>query len=363
MYIIGLMSGTSLDGIDAVLAQFTDDNPKLIAKHYLPFSSELKQQLLQLQHPIDNELHLSHLVANTLSRHYAESVDILLNESGYQSASITAIGCHGQTIRHRPECGYTVQIVNAALLAELTKITVVSNFRSRDIAAGGQGAPLVPAFHAKVFANDNISRAIVNIGGISNLTYLGSRQKTVLGFDCGPGNMLMDFWVGKHINQAYDHNGEWALQGKCIPELLDAFLQEPFFHMPPPKSTGRDLFHPQWLNTYLQPYQKNRPEDIQATLLSLTTHSITKAIGNYPDIEEVYLCGGGANNMAILGQLKKLLPCCKISTTNDLGISIDAVEALAFAWLTHQTLQKKTGNLPLVTGAQGCRILGDITFV
>lgn len=362
MYIIGLMSGTSLDGIDAVLVQFTDDYPKLIAKHYLPFPTELKQTLLQLQSPLEDELHISHLAANTLSRLYAESVDLLLKNSGYHFSTIAAIGCHGQTIRHRPECGYTIQIINAALLAELTKITVVSNFRSRDIAAGGQGAPLVPAFHAKMFADNNISRAIVNIGGISNLTYLGNRQKAALGFDCGPGNILMDFWINTHLNRAYDHNGEWASQGKCILALLETLLQEPFFHLLPPKSTGRDLFHPQWLYSHLQPYQHSKKEDIQATLLALTTHSIAKSIEYYPDIEEVYLCGGGANNQALRAQLKKLLPQCKIAMTNDLGINVEVVEALAFAWLTHQTLQKKTSNLPAVTGAQGYRILGDITF-
>lgn len=362
MHIIGLMSGTSLDGIDAVLVQFIDDTPKLIAQYYLAFPADLRETLLQLQSPIENELHLSHLVANTLSKLYAESVNKLLEESGYKASLITAIGCHGQTIRHRPECGYTIQLINAALLAELTHITVASNFRSRDIAAGGQGAPLVPAFHTKMFAHATISRAIVNIGGVSNLTYLSARQKIVRGFDCGPGNILMDFWINKHLKQAYDHDGEWALQGRCIPALLNSLLQEPFFQLPPPKSTGRDLFHSQWLYSHLQPYQNNKKEDIQATLLALTTHSIARSIENYSDIEEVYLCGGGANNKALLVELKKLLPQCKIGTTYELGIKPEAVEALAFAWLTYQTLNKKPSNLPSVTGAQGGRILGDITF-
>lgn len=362
MYIIGLMSGTSLDGVDAVLVNFSEVSPKLIQKCYLSFSFELKHQLLELQQPTENELHLSQLVGNILTQYYANAVEILLKKSNLQSTDIAAIGCHGQTIRHRPEHGYTFQIGNPALLAELTDINVVSHFRDRDIAAGGQGAPLVPAFHAEIFAHPQVSRAVINIGGISNITYLPHRQKAIQGFDCGPGNIFMDFWINKHQQKSYDQEGQWALKGNCIPELLLALLEDPFFHLAPPKSTGRDLFNPHWLNKHLQYYLHYSPVDIQATLLALTVESIAKAIEHYQDIEEVYLCGGGAYNIALLSLLQKRLPGCIVDTTKTLGVAPDEVEALAFAWLAYQNLNKAPANIPSATGAQGPRILGYMTL-
>lgn len=362
MYIIGLMSGTSLDGVDAVLAHFGNERPSLVGKCYLPFPARLKDTLWQLQTPADNELHISQQAANALAEIYAEAITALLADTGFNVAQISAIGCHGQTIRHRPECGYTVQIGNAALLAELTDIHVVSDFRARDIAAGGQGAPLTPAFHAALFAHENISRVIVNIGGISNLTCLPIKQQTIIGFDCGPGNALMDYWVNRHLGQAYDTGGQWAAGGKVIPSLLANLLSEPFFQSLPPKSTGRDLFNPSWLAMYLAEYTHAAPQDIQATLLMLTARSIADAIGQYADGSEVYLCGGGAYNSALCEKLQTLLPHCKIATIQALGIAPDTVEAFAFAWLAYQTLQHQPGNLPAVTGARGLRILGNITF-
>ena len=368
MLLIGLMSGTSLDGVDAVLAQFASPIPALLGKYHLPYPADLKQQLFQLQYPTDNELHLSQLTALQLSECYAQAVHALLTKTGYRPTDIAAIGCHGQTIRHRPDCGYTLQIGNAALLAELTGMDVIHDFRSRDIAAGGQGAPLVPAFHAALFTHEDISRIIVNIGGISNLTYLPHptdtplQRQMVSGFDCGPGNVLMDFWVHRHLGHSYDHQGQWAACGQLIPELLSALLTEPFFQLPPPKSTGRDLFNPDWLAHYLQQDQYYELADIQATLLALTTHSIAKAIHKYPDAQEVYLCGGGAYNTALYAQLETQLPLHTLSTTAALGIAPDEVEALAFAWLAYQTLRHQPANLPTVTGASGLRILGSTTF-
>jgi anhydro-N-acetylmuramic acid kinase len=356
------MSGTSLDGVDAVLGEFHSPTPQLVGKYHLPFSSTLKHQLAQLQNPAPDELHLSHLAANQLAHVYAQAVHTLLATTGYKAEDISAIGCHGQTIRHRPECGYTIQLGNAALLAELTHINVINDFRSRDIAAQGQGAPLVPAFHAAIFSHPTISRAIINIGGISNLSYLPAPQALIEGFDCGPGNVLMDYWVAQHLGQAYDYAGQWAGQGQCITQLLTAFLTEPFFHLAPPKSTGRDLFNPTWLNRYLSPYQNLPAADIQATLLALTVQGMVNAIHRYPDIKEVYICGGGAYNTALYQLLAQQLPQCAVATTAVLGVAAEDVEALAFAWLAYQTLQQRPGNLPAVTGARGLRILGSTTY-
>ena len=268
-----------------------------------------------------------------------------------------AIGCHGQTIRHRPEHGYTVQLGNAALLAELTGITVISDFRSRDIAAGGQGAPLVPAFHDKVLRHSGIHRVIVNIGGISNLTDLPPNLPTT-GFDCGPGNLLMDAWCMQHLGKSFDENGAWAATGKVLPALLKQMLNEPFFDLPPPRSSGRDLFNMTWLQDKLQ--GDERAEDVQATLLELTCRTIAQAIQQYcAGAKEIYLCGGGAHNQTLHNRLAALLQGA-VQTTNVLGVDGDYLEAIAFAWLAQQTLHGQAANLPLVTGAKHPCVLGAI---
>jgi len=352
------MSGTSLDGIDAVLVDLAKPQPALIAKHYLPFGDALKQDLLALHIPALNELHHSQLTANHLARLYAQSIAELLAKAGTTSARVVAIGCHGQTIRHRPECGYTLQIGNAALLAELTDITVVSDFRSRDIAAGGQGAPLVPAFHDQVLRHPTLHRVIVNIGGISNLTNLSPRAPTA-GFDCGPGNILMDAWCTQHLHQPYDANGAWAASGKVLPALLETLCAEPYFSLPPPKSSGRDLFNMDWLNSKLR--GDERPEDVQASLLELTCLAIAKSIGQHcTGATEIYLCGGGAHNETLRARLALLLPNCQLTTTDALGVDGDYLEAIAFAWLAQRTLQGEPANLPIVTGASHPCILGAI---
>jgi anhydro-N-acetylmuramic acid kinase len=355
---IGVMSGTSLDGIDAALVDLSNEQPILVGTHFQPFQTELKNTLLALHQPAHNELHLAHITANSLAREYAGAIHRLLKNTGAAARQIQAIGCHGQTVRHRPEHGYTIQLNNAALLAELTSIHVVSDFRSRDIAAGGQGAPLVPAFHNKVLRHANVHRAILNIGGIANLTDLPCDGKTT-GFDTGPGNLLMDAWISKHLNQPYDKNGAWAASGKVISSLLQPLLAETFFKATPPKSTGRDSFNLAWLEKHLEGSEK--AADVQATLLALTGDSIAYAVQRFCNgAKEIYLCGGGAHNQALLTRLQQALPQCLIQKTEVLGIAADWMEAIAFSWLAQQTLHLRPGNLPAVTGARHACVLGAI---
>lgn len=352
------MSGTSLDGVDAVLAN-TDGNRRVLKHAFLPYPDALRQALLSLHVPQRNELETSQLIAIQLTKLYAQTITRLLSDvdSGTRSR-IRAIGCHGQTVRHRPDLGFTLQLNNPALLAELTGLTVIADFRSRDIAAGGQGAPLVPAFHQACFAHPAIHRAILNIGGISNLTDLPPSGQ-VTGFDCGPGNLLMDAWCQRHIGQTYDKNGAWAQNGECLPDLLANLLTHPFFAAPPPKSTGRDDFHLAWLERHLIPAYL--PQNVQATLLELSCSSIAEAVKQHcPGTQELYVCGGGAKNAALMQRLNALLPNIIIATTDSMGIAADWVEAVAFAWLARQTLHHQPGNLPAVTGAVGPRILGAI---
>jgi anhydro-N-acetylmuramic acid kinase len=355
---VGLMSGTSLDGVDAVLADLGDSAPRLISTHYLPFDDELKRELLALHHPDRDELHRSQLAANRLARLYAQSVSELLAQSGIAASDIRAIGCHGQTIRHCPEHGYTLQIGNSALLAELSGIRVVSDFRSRDIAAGGQGAPLVPAFHDKVLRDPSRHRVAVNIGGIANLTDLPP-EAPASGFDCGPGGLLMDAWCVRHLGQPYDADGIWAASGEVLPALLERMLDESFFALPPPKSSGRDLFNITWLEGRLK--GDEAAADVQATLLELTCQGIARAIRRHcHGAQDIRLCGGGAHNGALRARLAALLPECAIDTTDSLGVSGDFLEATAFAWLAQQALHGQPANLPAVTGAHHPCVLGAI---
>jgi anhydro-N-acetylmuramic acid kinase len=355
---VGLMSGTSLDGIDAVLVDLGPSKPTLLAKHYLPFDDALRNELLTLHLPASNELHHAQVVGNKLARLYAAAVASLLNQAKSQNKQVIAIACHGQTIRHRPEQGYTLQIGNASLLSELTGISVVSDFRSSDVAAGGQGAPLVPAFHDKVLRHPDKHRVIVNIGGISNLTDLPPHRATI-GFDCGPGNLLMDAWCAQHTGRPYDDNGAWAASGTMLPALLQQMLNEPYFALPPPKSTGRDLFNSAWLQGKLTGGEKAK--DVQATLLELTCQTIAQSIQRYcVGAGDIYLCGGGAHNETLRNRLAALLTDCIIESTNTLGIDSDYMEAIAFAWIAQQTMHGKPANLPQVTGAKHPCILGAI---
>ncbi len=355
---IGIMSGTSLDGIDVALLDIEASQPRLLATHYQAYAQPLKDALLALHTPDYDELHQAQLIGNELARLYAAATMALLQAAGISAGQVRAIGCHGQTIRHRPHQGYTVQLGNAALLAELSGITVVADFRSRDIAAGGQGAPLVPAFHDRVLRHPAIHRVIVNIGGISNLTNLPPHRPTT-GFDCGPGNLLMDAWIAQRRGEAYDRDGAWAASGHVIPALLQALLDEPFLHASPPKSSGRDLFNLAWLHSKL--HGKEAPADVQATLLALTSHAITDAIHHFcGGAQEIYLCGGGARNQALVQNLTALLPDCHIQNTDALGMDADYLEASAFAWLAQQIIHGHSANLPTVTGARHPCILGAI---
>lgn len=352
---IGLMSGTSLDGVDGVLTPF-DAEP--CAAH-IPFPDELRCELLSLQAPSDNEIHRAALAANRIATLYAECVRALLDKAGLAAADVTAIGAHGQTIRHQPVHGYTTQIINPALLAELTGIDVIADFRRRDIAAGGQGAPLVPAFHHAVFGSDKAVRVVANIGGISNISILRP-EGSVSGYDTGPGNLLMDGWVHRHKGEPYDRNGDWAASGKVLPALLDRLLQEPYLALSAPKSTGRDLFHADWLAAQLQGFEASEAADVQATLAAYTAQAVAAGVlRDAPDTEAVYVCGGGALNGHLMATLQNALTMPVLSTA-ELGIAPMHVEAIAFAWLAMRFCRRLPGNLPAVTGAAGARVLGAL---
>ncbi|BCB25510.1 anhydro-N-acetylmuramic acid kinase [Sulfurimicrobium lacus] len=355
---VGLMSGTSLDGVDAALVEISEGKSRLVHAIFQVFDDDLRQELLALNQAGHNELLRASLAGNALASRYTSAVQTLLNETMHPVLAISAIGCHGQTIRHRPDLGFTIQIGNAALLAELTGISVITDFRSRDIAAGGQGAPLVPAFHAAAFRSAQRNRVIVNIGGISNLTWLPATG-AVTGFDCGPGNLLLDGWTQRHLGSPFDRDGAWAASGILIPELLHNMLDFAFFSAAPPKSTGRDMFHLEWLQAFL--YGSYAPADVQATLLELSARSITDAIRRHcGEADEIYLCGGGAHNTALRKRLAEMLAPLPLKLTDEFGIGTDWVEATAFAWLAYRTRHSQPGNLPEVTGAQGPRILGAI---
>lgn len=351
------MSGTSLDGVDAVIVSM-QPAPALLASHWLPYPDALRQDLLALHEPSVNELDRAARLANQLADLYADGVSQLLAKAQLPARAIRAIGCHGQTVRHRPADGYTLQLVNAARLAERSGISVVADFRSRDIAAGGQGAPLVPAFHAAVFRDANIPRTIVNIGGIANLTYLPPAGP-VTGFDCGPGNMLMDAWVQRHWYQAYDADGMLASQGEVLPGLLERLLAHPFLASAPPKSAGREEFNLAWLDSLLS--GREVPADVLRTLLEFTVAAITHALRQHcPHTQQLFLCGGGAHNPMLKASLRARLKGVEIGLTDALGVGVDWVEAMAFAWLAARTIEGKPGNLPEVTGAAGPRLLGAI---
>lgn len=354
---IGLMSGTSTDGVDGVLARFDGRGIQRVAQVGLAFPTELRQALLGLNVPGPNELHRAALASNALADLYAQAVQRLLAQSAMAPAQIRAIGAHGQTVRHAPEVGYTLQINSPARLAEQTGIAVVADFRSRDVAAGGQGAPLVPAFHA-AWLGHKPGRVILNLGGIANVTVL---DDPVRGFDTGPANILMDSWIQHHRGLNYDQDGAWALSGRSHPALLANLLAEPWLAGSPPKSTGRDLFNMDWLRARIHDTPgagQLGPEDVQATLLQLSVHSIARAIAQYAGTaHEVIACGGGALNRALMSALAQALPC-PLSSSADHGIPVQSVEALAFAWLAHAHVQGQAACLPSVTGARHATVAG-----
>lgn len=360
---IGLMSGTSADGIDAVLVDFSDLQPQILASHSQPLN-EFQAKIHQICSPGEDEISRLGELDRTIGEQFAEAVLALLAKSNFTSSQIAAIGSHGQTIRHLPPTegrpGFTLQIGDPNIIAERTGITTVADLRRRDMAAGGQGAPIVPAFHQAVFEKPGCRRVIVNIGGLANITVLpGDGQ--IFGYDTGPGNTLMDAWCFKQLKQTFDANGAWAACGTVNQVLLAALLDTtPYFKMPPPKSTGRELFNLPWLETFLQRVSLPiAPEDIQATLLELTAQSIANEVCKQLP-EQVYICGGGAFNDRLMTRLKILLAPTPVESTAKLGISPQFIEAAAFAWLARQTLNHLPGNAPYATGAMRPVILGGI---
>ena len=363
-YFIGLMSGTSLDGVDGVVLESGQTQMQQLADSFIPFSIDLRAALFSLQFSGFDEIHRSAQAANQLALVYAEAVLALLYKTGLRPDQVCAIGVHGQTIRHRPEYGYTTQLNAPALLAELTDIDVIADFRSRDIAAGGQGAPLVPAYHRSVFGVSGQTRVVANIGGIANISLLRADGSTG-GFDTGPGNVLMDLWTLRHKTRPYDENGEWARSGRVNTALLAHLKEESFFATPPPKSTGRDLFHNEWLAQKLAAFQGLASVDVQATLCALTAQTLCDAIlVHAADVRQVFVCGGGAYNHCLIEMIQAGLNTGEsvvgVQSTAALGVSPSHVEAQAFAWLAWRHHQRLTGNLAEVTGAAGERILGAL---
>ena len=355
---VGLMSGTSLDGADAALVDFSSGSPRTLAFATVPFSESLREEILALCEPGSDSLELAGKVSLELAELYARAVEAVVAGAGVERQDICAIGCHGQTVRHRPDLGFTIQLNDPARLAERTGIDVVADFRRRDMAAGGQGAPLVPAFHEAVFRDASHSRAVVNIGGISNVTWLHPGRKT-LGFDCGPGNVLLDGWARRHLGAHYDEDGQWAAQGRSDAKLLGRLLEEPFLDSLPPKSTGRELFRLAWLEDRLP--DAYLPADVQSTLTDFTAHAIVGAIDRFcPATDEIYLSGGGARNGALVSRIAGLAGGRPVAPTDALGVPVGHVESMAFAWLAMKCVRREPVDLTASTGARAPRVLGAI---
>ncbi|MBW1245664.1 anhydro-N-acetylmuramic acid kinase [Pseudomonas tolaasii] len=356
---IGVMSGTSLDGLDIALIE-QDPAINLIATHYVPMPDSLRAELLGLCASGPDEIARSAVAQQHWVALAADGIRALLDQQHLAPQDIRAIGSHGQTIRHEPARGFTVQIGNPALLTELTRITVVSDFRSRDVAAGGQGAPLVPAFHEALFGEQTGNRAVLNVGGFSNLSLIEA-GKPVAGFDCGPGNVLLDAWIHDQRGEHFDRDGQWAASGKVESQLLGALLSDPFFQATGPKSTGREVFNLGWLQQHLGKLPAFEPRNVQATLLELTAQTIVESLqAAQTHTETLLICGGGAHNGALMSRLAALLPSAQVSSTAVYGVDPDWVEAMAFAWLAHCCLEGIAANRPSVTGARGLRVLGAI---
>lgn len=355
---IGLMSGTSADGIDAVLVSTNAGQSTLIHSHHQPMPGELRNAILAFRESGPDELHRLAILDRRLADEYTQAVQTLLRSADVDAAAVTAIGCHGQTLRHRPQgdAPYTLQIGDPNRLAERTGITVVADFRRRDMAAGGQGAPLVPAFHQARLVTPGVPSGIANIGGIANITLI-SAEGGIGGWDTGPGNTLMDSWVAHHRNIPFDQDGAWAASGTVIASLLQTFLEDPYFMQSPPKSTGPEYFHLDWVAQHLTGAEA--PEDVQRTLMELTVESLARGLEQAP-LDIVRLCGGGARNGLLLERLGHRLGPTEVTTTEAIGVDPQWVEAWAFAWLAEQTLAGLPGNIPSVTGATGTRVLGGI---
>ena len=400
---IGMMSGTSLDGMDAVLCQFGGEENiqqplRLLASISQDFPPRLREVLLALCQPNgvqeltstmgepSSELDWFGWASKEYAEFASDVVNNLLQQSNTDVESVLAIGCHGQTVRHRPQMGFSLQLVDANIIAERTGISVVSDFRRRDMAVGGQGAPLVPAFHQALFATPDSTRVLLNLGGIANITVLPANanlinanpandalvnNSPVIGYDTGPANLLLDAWTALHTDKDYDAGGAWAQSGQVVEPLLNQLIEHPFFARTYPKSTGREDFNLAWLQSELQKFDQASAHiryssaDVQATLTELTAMSASMQINMFIKAKEnssVYVCGGGALNDYLMTRLQAHLPHCKVETTASLGLNPAWVEAVAFAWLARQTLMGETGNLPAVTGASKGVVLGQVCF-
>lgn len=361
-YYVGLISGTSMDGIDAVLVQFDTASVEVLATHDAPYPDSLRAELLAAARlPLDIELDVSGELNRRTGECFRDAALQVIAASGIDKANIKAIGSHGQTLRHQPdiEQPFSLQIADPDIIAAGCAITTVANFRSADIEAGGQGAPLVPPFHEWLFGSPDVGRVVVNIGGIANITHLPGDGSDVTGFDTGPGNGLMDAWTAQHRNKPYDLNGDWAGSGKVIDSLLNDMLADPYLNMLPPKSTGFEYFNPDWLQQF--EIDQLAAADVQATLCEFTAVAIANDVKLYcAGASEIFICGGGVHNADLLNRLRRNLPGLLISSTSVVGLDPDWVEAVAFAWLAMRTLNGETGNLPSVTGASHKVVLGDI---
>lgn len=366
MNYIGLMSGTSVDGIDAALVSLSAGNrPVLVTTHAHPIDAATRGGIQALMREGPNEIERLGELDMALGELFAEAANAVIKKAGLAKKDIRAIGSHGQTLRHRPRAAhpFTLQIGNPSVIAERTGITTVADFRARDMAAGGQGAPMVPAFHHQMFHSPQRNRAIINIGGIANVTCLpADALQPVTGFDTGPGNTLLDQWIHHHQGCGHDESGKWAASGQTSKELLGKLLADPYFRASPPKSTGREHFNMEWLQAHLKNLATPpSAADVQATLLQLTAKTIAQAIREFlPQTQEAYVCGGGAHNRVLMSALAGNMSGITVATTDNLGMSPDWVEATAFAWLAHQTMERQPGNLPSVTGAKRAVILGGI---
>ena len=355
-----------MDAIDAALVKIQPDGVELVSCLEYPIAPELRQQIHALSHSGEDEIERLGQLDRHLGQHFAQATLDLLSQAGVERGRVRAIGSHGQTIRHRPpsaagasELPFTLQIGDPNTIAEITGITTVADFRRRDVAAGGEGAPLAPAFHAAAFSSPEHTRAIINIGGIANISLLDG--DSVAGFDSGPGNTLLDHWIHDQCGKQFDHDGSWAAEGKVDETLLERLLQHPYLEMAPPKSTGKEVFNLSWLQQQLQDAPGLEPRDIQATLAEFTATSICNALVQHPvSVDEIYVCGGGAANGDLMRRLYRQLSPAHLGTTSELGCDPAWVEAAAFAWLAQRTLEGLSGNLPAVTGAVGERVLGAI---
>ncbi len=365
-YYVGTISGTSMDGIDCALIDFNATEPVLVDTHFTPMPQPLRKRLLELCHGANTSLPELGSLDIEVGRCIAESINQLLAKASVVPSRVTAIGSHGQTVYHQPEgeFPFTLQIGDPNTISSATGIDTVADFRRMDMAAGGQGAPLAPLFHKARFAHQTRNRAVLNLGGIANLTLLpAGSQAPVSGFDTGPANVLMDIWINEHKGVNYDADGAWAASGKFDQALLDRCLADGWFSLQPPKSTGRELFNPQWLHQQLKPFQHLAPEDVQRTLLEVSARSVADTLMQVmSDCDELLLCGGGARNTALVQRLDQLTGAVKVSGSDEHGVPADWMEAMCFAWLAKQNVESRAVDCTRLTGARRPCVLGGRYF-